>query len=247
MTTEAEMQSIYNDLEARGFLREGGPIAVTLVAAAASGIPIFGGPIAHLLEKFSERNLEPDLAAHLATVARKIEQLAPEVAGIASLQGRIVHLEEAAKRMEPLAQLLAEFVASGAERVAPVEFTNLGGRQSIEDVIVRGRPVKFEASGGAHTTVENMKQSGGLAQHITGPGSTQIIRGSTYELTDGRAHTSSYLGNAILGHGSVEMNVREPGAVLGMRVTRIIGPNDLGGAAMTSIGGVSGPPGTPKK
>lgn len=221
MAAGDEMQTIYNDLEAKGFLREGGPIAVTLVAAAASAIPIFGGPIAHLLEKFSETNLEPDLVAHLASVARKIEQMAPEVASITSLHERVARIEAAAKGNEALAQLLADFVASGAERVAPVEFTNLGGRQSIEDVIVRGRPLKVEAKDGAHTSVENLKQSGGLAQHITGPGSTQVIRGSTYELTDQQAHTSSYLGNAVLGHGTVEMNVREPGGAVATRVTRM--------------------------
>lgn len=223
---------LYDALNRGASGRKAGQATMTGVALIASLLPVVGGPASIAADEISKRFFEVNSDEHLAEIERLLLEMIPQIASMSDLAERVEILSskiEADGHLRALISNLVEGVASA--ELDDFTITNVGGLQKLTDVVIDRMRVQSTATAGGRTSFDRVA--------VTGPArfetkdASQEISNSVFSGRGNGVTTFSSIGNAQLGQGTVEFDVREPGRVIGMRITRVVGPNDPGGATIS--------------
>ncbi len=223
---------LYDALNRGAVGRKVGKATMTGAALVASLLPVVGGPASIAADEISKRFFEVNSEEHLAEIERLLLDIIPQIASVEDLKARVDLLTSKIDVDAGLRTVLADLVG-GVASAELDDFTinNVGGLQKLTDVVIDQMRLQSTASDGGRNSLDRVA--------VTGPArfdtdhASQEISNSVFRGRGGGATTFSSIRNAQLGQGTVEFDVREPGRVIGMRVTRVVGPNDPGGPTIS--------------
>jgi hypothetical protein len=224
----------FEELQSSAGARGVGRVALTLTAMVLSAFPGVG-PVGVLVEKFGSHVADPDIEKHVVALEEALLAIAPELSRIDDLEERVDLLASLLARNEEANRQLRGFVSeAGAALLERFELKNIGGVNRLYDVVIENMKLDSIAAEGGRTTLDRVDHQG-PASFETDRHSAQSISRSRFKGRSAGVMTDIALGDALLGPGKVETHVVEGNSVTGLKITRVVGPGDPGGAAMSIV------------
>ncbi|MDO9609007.1 MAG: hypothetical protein Q7J26_10820 [Brevundimonas sp.] len=223
---------LYEALNRGAAGRKAGKATMTGAALVASLLPVVGGPASIAADEISKRFFEVNSEEHLAEIERVLLDIIPQIGIVEDLAARVNLLTSKMDKDADLRKLISELVGGMASaELDDFTINNVGGLQKLTDVVIDQMRLQSTAIAGARTSLDRVSVTGPV--RFDTDHASQEISNSVFRGRGGGTTTFSSIRNAQLGQGTVEFDVREPGSVIGMRVTRVVGPNDPGGSTIS--------------
>ncbi len=161
----------------------------------------------------------------------------PRIDDIDVLSKRVDLISKAVKENSSIAEefrKLMEFAAKSASNAQILDehvVNKNGGLMTYFNVIMEDLRLSSSATGGATTTFDGLVHSG--SSKFDTDRAKQEISNARFSGRGEGFSSIVKIQNGLFGQGSVETNVSEPGANIGLRITRVVGPDDPGGATVS--------------
>jgi len=237
MIDQQNVKSILSEIENGKLERDLGRTKITLIAMALSLLPIIGGAASIAFEKSGTELFAVDLENHLVTLAAELRKMGLRIDEIDGLSKRVDLISEAVATNSAIAEEFRKLIASAAKSASKAQIidehvvNNNGGIMIYTNVIMENLRLSSSAADGATTTFNNLTHSG--SSKFDTDRARQEISNARFSGRGEGFSSFVQIQNGLFGQGSVETNVSEPGCNIGLRVTRVVGPNDPGGATLS--------------
>jgi hypothetical protein len=222
------VRNIEKNLNGDEVFRSFGEYGMTTLAMLVAAIPGMG-PAGVALDKVQQKLFEPDFKNSIIALSQELASIAPQLDSVGERMAALEAKVALDGSFEARFRTLLEDILT--ESVDTYELDSNGGKTNVANVIINDMKLHSVARSGGTTNIHNVKQTGS-AKFETGPGSEQNITGSTFSSRRSGFSAVANFNTVSMQAGST-VEVAPPDANIGVRVTRVFGPDDEGGAAMT--------------